>query len=235
MVHKMTKSNIAEVVEVTYVTNSGSAYAKTNSGENCYISVAMARHVDVRKGDKYHAILKDNYEERQEAAKYIAVRLNVDHDLTELVGDDDEYDDDYDDTDEVLEEWAEGVTTDNEDEVVESGQGTDSLSGLRDQMFVILHNMSDGELDDMIIDVLTVEPMGFVDVLWSVLSINPMNKRELNELQRSCYTRVANRCSAMHKNGRLVEARYSHYSTTKKVERTKVYAVSMNQVNPTLV
>lgn len=230
----MTKSKIAEVVEITYVTKSGSAYAKTNDGDNCYISVAMAEHVDVRKGDRYHAILKDNYEERQDAAKYIAVRLNVDHDLTELVGDDD--DDDYDEeTDEVLEEWGNDVTTDNEGEVVESGQGTDSLSSLRDQMFVILHNMSDGELDDMIIDVLTVEPMGFVDVLWSVLSINPMNKRELNELQRSCYTRVANRCSAMHKNGRLVEARYSHYTTTKKVERTKVYAVSMEQVNPTLV
>ncbi len=234
MVHKMTKSKIAEVVEITYVTKSGSAYAKTTGGDNCYISVAMAEHVDVRKGDRYHAILKDNYEERQEAAKYIAVRLNVDHDLTELVGDDD--DDDYDEeTDEVLEEWGNDVTTDNEDVVVESEQGTDSLSSLRDQMFVILHNMSDGELDDMIIDVLTVEPMGFVDVLWSVLSINPMNKRELNELQRSCYTRVANRCSAMHKNGRLVEARYSHYTTTKKVERTKVYAVSMEQVNPTLV
>tara|TARA_B100000035_G_scaffold310466_1_gene318317 strand:- start:401 stop:1093 length:693 start_codon:yes stop_codon:yes gene_type:complete len=230
----MTKSKIAEVVEITYVTKSGSAYAKTTGGDNCYISVAMAEHVDVRKGDRYHAILKDNYEERQEAAKYIAVRLNVDHDLTELVGDDD--DDDYDEeTDEVLEEWGNDVTTDNEDVVVESEQGTDSLSSLRDQMFVILHNMSDGELDDMIIDVLTVEPMGFVDVLWSVLSINPMNKRELNELQRSCYTRVANRCSAMHKNGRLVEARYSHYTTTKKVERTKVYAVSMEQVNPTLV
>lgn len=234
MVHKMTKSKIAEVVEITYVTKSGSAYAKTTGGDNCYISVAMAEHVDVRKGDRYHAILKDNYEERQDAAKYIAVRLNVDHDLTELVGDDD--DDDYDEeTDEVLEEWGNDVTTDNEDVVVESEQGTDSLSSLRDQMFVILHNMSDGELDDMIIDVLTVEPMGFVDVLWSVLSINPMNKRELNELQRSCYTRVANRCSAMHKNGRLVEARYSHYTTTKKVERTKVYAVSMEQVNPTLV
>ena len=231
MVHKMTKSKIAEVVEITYVTKSGSAYAKTTGGDNCYISVAMAEHVDVRKGDRYHAILKDNYEERQEAAKYIAVRLNVDHDLTELVGDDD-YDEE---TDEVLEEWGNDVTTDNEDVVVESEQGTDSLSSLRDQMFVILHNMSDGELDDMIIDVLTVEPMGFVDVLWSVLSINPMNKRELNELQRSCYTRVANRCSAMHKNGRLVEARYSHYTTTKKVERTKVYAVSMEQVNPTLV
>lgn len=230
----MTKSKIAEVVEITYVTKSGSAYAKTTGGDNCYISVAMAEHVDVRKGDRYHAILKDNYEERQDAAKYIAVRLNVDHDLTELVGDDD--DDDYDEeTDEVLEEWGNDVTTDNEDVVVESEQGTDSLSSLRDQMFVILHNMSDGELDDMIIDVLTVEPMGFVDVLWSVLSINPMNKRELNELQRSCYTRVANRCSAMHKNGRLVEARYSHYTTTKKVERTKVYAVSMEQVNPTLV
>lgn len=227
----MTKSKIAEVVEITYVTKSGSAYAKTTGGDNCYISVAMAEHVDVRKGDRYHAILKDNYEERQEAAKYIAVRLNVDHDLTELVGDDD-YDEE---TDEVLEEWGNDVTTDNEDVVVESEQGTDSLSSLRDQMFVILHNMSDGELDDMIIDVLTVEPMGFVDVLWSVLSINPMNKRELNELQRSCYTRVANRCSAMHKNGRLVEARYSHYTTTKKVERTKVYAVSMEQVNPTLV
>jgi len=224
----------SKVIEVTNVTRIGSAYSLTDDGENCYISVAMAEACDVREGDKYQATLRPNYPERQDIARWIAVRLHQDHENTVLVEDDNEEVVEQDDyaAEEFLEEV---VTTTQPEKVVEPVTATPSLRTMRDQMFTILLNMDNSDLDDMILETLDVDPMGFVDVLWSVLSINPIPLSAMNEVQHGCYTKVQSRCDVLARAGKLVEARYTTHNTEGKAHTSLVYGRRMEQLNPTVV
>lgn len=224
----------SKVIEITNVTRIGSAYSLTDDGENCYISVAMAEACDVREGDKFQATLRPNYPERQHIARWIAVRLHQDHENTVLIEDEEEEvveKDDY-----AAEEFAPEVVTPTQPEkVVEPVTATPDLRKMRDQMFTILLNMDNSDLDDMILEVLDVDPMGFVDVLWSVLSINPVPLKSMNETQHGCYTKVQSRCDVLARAGKLVEARYTTHNSEGKPHTSLVYGRRMEQLNPTVV
>ena len=226
------------VLEVTGCAKTGAAFSTTPNNEVCYISVAMANACDVRVGDRYKATVKPNFPERLHLAKWIAIRLDTEDEDTVLIDDDDDeevIDVENKTDDEVLTEWAEVVTDDRPREVVTSETDADSSMKIRDQMFTTLLHMSNGELDDMILDVLSVEPMGFVDVLWSILSINPIKRKDFDSIQNGCYTKVQSACVRLCRGGRLVEASYTTHNSVGKAHTTIVYARRMEQVNPTCV
>ena len=219
-----------KVIEVTYLTAASGAYSSSPDGSQCYISTTMRNAFDVAVGDKYFATVKDNYDAHKHKVQYIAIQLHMDHPETELFDD------------EVAVEPSATVveaettivpTTDNAPAVVSHEPTPRTLSEMRDQMFTVLTTVSEGELSDMILDILAVEPMGFVDVLWSVLSINPIRHKDMNEVQRKCYMRVHNACMALHKAGKLVEAKYTTYNAAGKPNASVVYAVSQRMVDPT--
>ena len=223
------------VIEVTGCARTGAAFSTTPNNEVCYISVAMANACDVRVGDRYKATVKPNFPERLHLAKWIAIRLDTDDEDTVLVDEeDDEVVEDQTD-DDALNEWAKVVTDDTTQEVVTSVQDTDSLTKIRDRMFTTLLHMSNGELDDMILDVLSIEPSGFVDVLWSILSISPIKRKDFDSIQNGCYTKVQSACVRLCRAGKLVEASYTTHTPEGKSHTTIVYAQRMDQVNPTCV
>lgn len=226
------------ILEVTGCANNGAAFSILPNNEVCYISVAMSNACDVRVGDRYKATVKPNFPERAHLAKWIAVRIDADDEDTVLVEDEDDEEviDVEDKTDdEILTEWAEVVTDDRPREVVTGGSDTDRLMEIRDQMFTTLLHMSNGELDDMVLDVLSIEPMGFVDVLWSILSINPIKRKDFDSTQNGCYTKVQSSCVRLCKAGKLVEASYTTHNPVGKAHTSIVYARRMEQVNPTCV
>ena len=190
----------------------------------------MRNAFDIAIGDKYYATVKDNYESHKHKVQHIAIQLHMDHPETVLVDDE-----------EVAEAPVPVVeaettivpTTDNPSPVVSHEPTPHTLSEMRDQMFTVLTTISEGELSDMILDILGASPMGFVDVLWSVLSINPIRHRDMNDIQRKCYMRVHNICMSLHKAGKLVEAKYTTYNAQGKSNTSIVYAVSQRMVDPT--
>ena len=209
---------LTKVIEVTYLTAASGAYASSPDGSQCYISTTMRNSFDIAIGDKYYATVKDNYES------------HIDHPSTSLVDEGDETDHN---PNEVEAETTIAQTTDNPPTVVTRDPAPRSLAEMRDQMFIVLTTVSEAELSDMILDILGVEPMGFVDVLWSVLSINPIRHKDMNDIQRKCYMRVHNTCMALHKSGKLVEAKYTTYNAQGKSNTSIVYAVSQLMVDPT--
>lgn len=219
-----------KVLEITYLTATSGAYAVSPDGSQCYVSTTMRNAFDIAIGDKYYATIKDNYESHKHKVQHIAIQLHMDHPETVLVDDED--------TSEVPAPVVEAETTidhttDNPSHVVSHEPTPRTLSEMRDQMFTVLTTVSEGELSDMILDILSVEPMGFVDVLWSVLSISPIRHKDMNDIQRKCYMRVHNACMALHKAGKLVEAKYTTYSSAGKSNASVVYAVSQRMVDPT--
>ena len=217
-----------KVLKVDFLTAHAGAYAWADDGSQCYIPTGMRDALNVAQGDTYFATVKENYEGRKDVAKYIAVRLHVDHPQTVLVDDEDL----YEDTSDAQEpDVTPGI--DERDLTVETS--TRSLSVIRDQMFSILMDMPDPELADMIIDVLSFEPMGFVDVLWSLLSIAPIRHKDMNDLQLRCYQRVNKSCTALHQAGRLVQAKYTTYNHEGKPNTHIVYGTRLSQLDPTQV
>ena len=102
-------------------------------------------------------------------------------------------------------------------------------------MFSILLDMDNSELDDMIIGILDVDAMSFVDVLWSVLNVNQIALKDMNQAQKGCYTKVQSRCMTLARAGKLVAASYTTHTSDGKPNTSLVYARRMDQVNPTLV
>lgn len=223
------------MLEITNLTISGSAYGITPSGDTCYISVNMAQATNVEIGDRYFAQMKDNYPERAYVAKYIAIYLDVNHEDTYIVGEDEDHGDSDDIVVDDNEPTTKVVTTQTSKPVVETVTGTPSLRSIRDQMFSILLTMDNSELDDMIIGILDVDAMSFVDALWSVLNVNPVKLKDMNETQRGCYTKVQSRCMTLARAGKLVEASYTTHNAQGQSNTSLVYARRMEQVNPTLV
>ena len=219
-----------KVIEITYLTAASGAYASSPDGSQCYISTTMRNSFDIAIGDKYYATVKDNYESHIHKVQHIAIQLHMDHPSTVLVDEEGETDPT---PNEVLAETTIAQTTDNPSTVVTRDPAPRSLAEMRDQMFIVLTTVSEAELSDMILDILGVEPMGFVDVLWSVLSINPIRHKDMNDIQRKCYMRVHNTCMALHKSGKLVEAKYTTYNAQGKSNTSIVYAVSQLMVDPT--
>ena len=217
-----------KVIEITYLTAASGAYACSPDGSQCYISTSMRNSHDLAVGDKYYATVKDNYEAHKHKVEHIAIQLHIEHPSTVLVDEEVEADAPV-----VMAETTCVPTTDNPSVGVSGEPTTRTLSDMRDQMFTILTSISEGELSDMILDILGVEPMGFVDVLWSVLSINPIRHKDMSDTQRKCYMRIHNACMALHKSGKLVEAKYTTYNAQGKSNTSIVYAVSQRMVDPT--
>lgn len=218
-----------KVIEITYLTATSGAYAVSSDGSQCYVSTTMRNSFDLAIGDKIFSTVKDNYESHKHKVQHIAIQLHMDHPLTDLV---DDFEADEAPVDAVAETTFDH-TTDNPSHVVPHEPTPRTLSEMRDQMFTVLTTVSEGELSDMILDILSVEPMGFVDVLWSVLSISPIRHKDMNDIQRKCYMRVHNACMALHKAGKLVEAKYTTYNAAGKPNASVVYAVSQRMVDPT--
>lgn len=216
-----------KIVTIQYLTHNSGAYADVDDGHQCYIPVNMRNSVDVRVGDKYQATVKLNYDNHIDKVRYIALRLYPDHENTILI-------DDEDDEEIVGVTSKFDVTPEIELDDVDGDPAPRTLSEMRDQMFRILLDMDVAELSDMIIEVLSQEPMGFVDTLWSLLSISPIRVSDMSETQRKCYDRVRNRCSALHKEGKLVEAKYTTMSSDGTSHVSVIYAVTQRQVDPTL-
>ena len=228
-------NHTTSVLEITNLTISGSAYAQTSEGDTCYISVNMAQATNVAIGDRYYAQMKDNYPERANVAKYIAIYLDVNHEETYIIGEDEDY---YDEDGIVVDEDPQPtkvVTTQAPRSVVETVTATPSLRDIREQMFSILLDMDNSELDDMIIGILDVDAMSFVDVLWSVLNVNQIALKDMNKAQKGCYTKVQSRCMTLARAGKLVEASYTTHNALGQSNTSLVYARRMEQVNPTLV
>ena len=195
------KNTSTKVIEVTYVTRAGGAYSKTKCGKTCYLPVNMATYMNIQIGDVYFATVKQNYAEQLDTAEYIALKLDADHQDSSLVDEEDEvipasamvdyiYDED------VIEEV---VTPDTPKQVVNSVPATPSLREARDHLYSILLNMGEGELSDMILETLRVEPMGFVDILWSILSVTSVRYKDMNEIQTLCYQKIASKCVTLLK------------------------------------
>ena len=193
----------------------------------------MSNACDVRVGDRYKATVKPNFPDRR-TLLWIAVRIDADDEDTVLVEDEDDEEVDVEDKtdDEILTEWAE-VVTDDRQKVVTGATDTDKLMKIRDQMFTTLLHMSNGEFDDMVLDVLSVEPMGFVDVLGSYSRSIQSNEKILIAHRTVVTFKVQSSCVRLCKAGKLVEASYTTHNSVGKAHTTIVYARRMEQVNPT--
>lgn len=230
-----------KVLTISHLTSHAGAFAWAEDGNQCYIPTSMRNSLDLVEGDKYFATIKPNYEERKGSAAFIAVRLHADHPQTVLVDFDDEDPTLFVDNlielvvDNTVEDDDTDLTSDIDERDLPDATATRSLSEMRDQMFSILMDMHDAELSDMIIDTLTCEPMGFVDVLWSMLSISPIRHKDMNELQRRCYERVNNKCLALHQAGKLVQAKYTTFNHEGKQNTSVVYGTRLSQLDPTQV
>lgn len=225
-------TQVTKVITVTNTTHTGAAFALTADGENCYIPVRVCETCDVRTGDVYFASLFVNHEDQREKTPWLAGRLFLDHDLTVLIDEDEDEDDDTIDTDDTPKVSTPDVSPNTPTPPTSFVPATHGLTSVRDQMFSILLNMPDRELDGLIFDSITARPSGFVGVLWDILSLTPIPYAALNETQQKCYTRLKNRCASMHKSGRLVECRITTIGTGGKSSTSVIYGVTSEQLMP---
>ena len=72
----MNESKTQQIL-VEYLTDSGSAFAITEEGEQVFLSERLVKRMDVQPGDIFDAHVLLNYADKRDMIKYRAMRVKV--------------------------------------------------------------------------------------------------------------------------------------------------------------
>lgn len=73
------KAREEAVIEVDYITYSGSAFAFCQNGDQVFLNARIVEKMDLYEGDKCSALLIENFEDKRAVTPWRAVRVSTNH------------------------------------------------------------------------------------------------------------------------------------------------------------
>ena len=73
------KAREEAVIEVDYITYSGSAFAFCQNGDQVFLNARIVEKMDLYEGDKCFALLIENFEDKRAVTPWRAVRVSTNH------------------------------------------------------------------------------------------------------------------------------------------------------------
>jgi hypothetical protein len=197
-------------IEIESVTTTGSAFASSCEG-SVFVPAKIVEQSDVQEGDIIYATIRENYEDKRHVSPWLCSRLHIDHADTILI-------------EEPEEEAPQSPPPNNFENVVPLVHGTELISAARDQMFLILLGLAQPELNDMVLDVVEHADCTAEDILFSILSINAVQKSCMSELESSAYLLIESTIAQLYSSTKIVKNTTTSFCNGEEITMQTTYS-----------